>query len=149
MRPGDDEDTALTDIDDFDTWHALQKATDTPRANIIADIVGHPKGAPSVREHESRLRRQVTLREVSIDDVDQITLTRLTEYYERILSLSKLVLVGDAKWKTEVKNNDVYQVVAYQTAYDAPCVRVYPDNDGALQNDYPRRKCEFGVFGRT
>jgi 5-methylcytosine-specific restriction enzyme subunit McrC len=46
------------------------------------------------------------------------------------------VLVGDAKWKTEVKNNDIYQVVAYQTAYDAPCVLVYPDNDGAVENDY-------------
>jgi 5-methylcytosine-specific restriction enzyme subunit McrC len=46
------------------------------------------------------------------------------------------VLVGDAKWKTKVKNNDVYQVVAYQTAYDAPGVLVYPDNDGAVENDY-------------
>lgn len=34
----------------FDTWTALQKATDKPRANLIADIVGHPKGAPSVSE---------------------------------------------------------------------------------------------------
>lgn len=36
--------------DDFDAWRALQKATDEPRANLIADVVGHPKGAPSVRE---------------------------------------------------------------------------------------------------
>jgi len=34
----------------FDTWTALQKATDQPRANVIADIVGHPQEAPSVRE---------------------------------------------------------------------------------------------------
>jgi DNA-binding transcriptional ArsR family regulator len=34
----------------FDTWRALQKATDRTRANLIADIVGHPKGAPSVKE---------------------------------------------------------------------------------------------------
>ena len=45
-------------------------------------------------------------------------------------------MVGDAKWKTKVKNNDIYQVVAYQTAYDAPGVLVYPDNDGAVENDY-------------
>jgi len=36
--------------DEFDAWAALQKATDTKRANLIADVVGHPKGAPSVRE---------------------------------------------------------------------------------------------------
>jgi hypothetical protein len=34
----------------FDSWAALQKATDEPRANLIADIVGHPVGAPSVPE---------------------------------------------------------------------------------------------------
>lgn len=36
--------------DDGETWHVLQTVTNTSRANIIADIVGHPKGAPSVRE---------------------------------------------------------------------------------------------------
>lgn len=36
--------------DDFDTWRALQKATDKKRADLLADIVGHPKGAPSVEE---------------------------------------------------------------------------------------------------
>ena len=34
----------------FDSWRALQKATDKTRANLLADIVGHPKGAPSVKE---------------------------------------------------------------------------------------------------
>lgn len=36
--------------DEFDAWLALQKATDKQRANLIADIVGHPEGAPSVKE---------------------------------------------------------------------------------------------------
>ncbi len=34
----------------FDAWKALQKATDKKRADLIADIVGHPEGAPSVEE---------------------------------------------------------------------------------------------------
>ncbi len=34
----------------FDTWRALQKATDTPRADLLSDIAGHPEGAPSVEE---------------------------------------------------------------------------------------------------
>ena len=34
----------------FDEWRALQVATDETRANIIADIVGHPTGSISVEE---------------------------------------------------------------------------------------------------
>jgi len=36
--------------EDFDAWRALQKATDKKRADILADVVGHPKGLPSVEE---------------------------------------------------------------------------------------------------
>ncbi|WP_207589484.1 ArsR family transcriptional regulator [Halomontanus rarus] len=36
--------------DEPDTWHVLQAVTTTSRANVIADIVGHPEGAPSVDE---------------------------------------------------------------------------------------------------
>lgn len=62
---------------EFDAWSALQKATDTTRANLIADIVGHPKGAPSVRElvymnpglEEDAIRRHLQiLREVGVID---------------------------------------------------------------------------------
>lgn len=31
-------------------WHLLQTVTEESRANIVADVVGHPKGAPSVDE---------------------------------------------------------------------------------------------------
>ena len=34
----------------FSAWRALQKATDKKRADILADIVGHPGGAVSVEE---------------------------------------------------------------------------------------------------
>lgn len=34
----------------FSEWRALQKATDRKRANIIADIVGHPQGMATVEE---------------------------------------------------------------------------------------------------
>jgi len=36
--------------DGNETWHLLQTVTDESRANIVADVVGHPKGAPSVDE---------------------------------------------------------------------------------------------------
>ena len=34
----------------LEAWTDLQKATGQARANLIADIVGHPQGAPSVQE---------------------------------------------------------------------------------------------------
>jgi DNA-binding HxlR family transcriptional regulator len=37
-------------IEGFDSWRALQKATDKKRADLLSDIVGHPKGMPSVEE---------------------------------------------------------------------------------------------------
>lgn len=204
------------DYDEF-TYDTTLNQTILCVTNVLSSLVDNTELAGTLREHESRLRRRVTLREVPIEEAEQIELTRLTDYYEQILSLSKLVLrhiyiedivagegasyslligmndvfekivertaresvnerdgwsvegqvqtnnllrgnpsirmrpdfvvkrdgdavlVGDAKWKTEVNNNDVYQVVAYQTAYDVPCVLVYPENDGNLSNNYSVR----------
>ncbi len=201
------------DYDEF-TYDTVLNQTILCVTNILSSLVDNAQIAGKLREHESRLRRRISLRRVTIEEAEQIELTRLTDYYETLLSLSKLalkhiyiedivagkgasyslligmndvfekivertaresvdqwdgwsvegqartdnllrgspsirmrpdfvvkrngepVLVGDAKWKTEVKNNDVYQVVAYQTAYDAPCVLVYPENNGELQNSY-------------
>lgn len=55
MKPEIDDEDASTGveavgIEAFDAWRALQKATDKKRADILADIVGHPKGMPSVEE---------------------------------------------------------------------------------------------------
>lgn len=36
--------------DEFNRWLATQRVTDTKRSHIIADIVGHPEGLPSVEE---------------------------------------------------------------------------------------------------
>ena len=48
------EATDTADNDDestgFEASTALQTATDQPRVNLIADIVGHPQKAPSVKE---------------------------------------------------------------------------------------------------
>lgn len=54
MRPdatqSNGEPGAGNETNGFNTWLALQKATEKQRANLIADIVGHPRGAPSVKE---------------------------------------------------------------------------------------------------
>ena len=52
MKPKNAGQTAETRAADsgFDTWRALQEATDTKRANLIADIVGHPHDSITVEE---------------------------------------------------------------------------------------------------
>jgi len=61
--------------EDFDSWRALQRATDKKRADLLADIVGHPKGLASVEEldymnpplSEDAIRRHLnTLREAGV-----------------------------------------------------------------------------------
>jgi len=67
--------TPDAEAEEFDTWLALRKSTDRNRANLIADVVGHPQGAPSVREldymnpdlGEDAIRRHLrVLREVGV-----------------------------------------------------------------------------------
>lgn len=54
MCPDSDDETESSETDhetdEFDTWLVLRKATDKERAIVLADIVGHPKGAPSLPE---------------------------------------------------------------------------------------------------
>jgi DNA-binding transcriptional ArsR family regulator len=50
MRPETAEGGGEGATDSFDAWLALQRVTDSTRANIVADVVGHPEGAPSVDE---------------------------------------------------------------------------------------------------
>jgi len=52
------------------------------------------------------------------------------------------VFVGDAKWKVDSKNrrapanNDLYQIISYQVAYDGPGVLFYPDQGGDVASTY-------------
>jgi DNA-binding transcriptional ArsR family regulator len=72
---------------EFDSWTALQRATDGTRANLLADVVGHPKGAPSVaeldhlnpslgadaiRRHLARLREVGVIEELVVEPGDRI-----------------------------------------------------------------------------
>lgn len=54
MKPGTGVDAGHARQDpgtsEFEPWLALQKSTDKKRADILADVVGHPEGAPSVEE---------------------------------------------------------------------------------------------------
>lgn len=85
MRPDDeknggDNGESNSPENGLNTWLALQRATDRKRANLIADIVGHPKGSPSVEELEymnpplsdDAIRRHLnTLAEVDVVHVSE------------------------------------------------------------------------------
>jgi 5-methylcytosine-specific restriction enzyme subunit McrC len=47
-----------------------------------------------------------------------------------------VVAVADAKWKTTVKNSDIYQLMAYQRTYDAPGLLIYPSQQGTARRAY-------------
>lgn len=82
----------------FETWRALQKATDKKRADLLADIVGHPKGMPSVEEldymnpplSEDAIRRHLsTLEEVGVVRVREFEPgNRLREYPYKFYELT-------------------------------------------------------------
>jgi 5-methylcytosine-specific restriction enzyme subunit McrC len=171
--------------------------------------------ARALRRHRQQLRRRVSLRPVAPIELESIETTRLNEYCDDLLRLTKLILrnvyvaelspgrggsysilvnmntifektveraaaaaisekegwevrdqdrskafdknnrinlqpdftvadaagtvqvVGDAKWKTESpKNEDFYQIAAYQSAFEAPGLVVYPNQDGAMEDSY-------------
>jgi len=46
------------------------------------------------------------------------------------------LVVADAKWKTNRQNSDLYQVLAYQSAYDVPGILFYPSQQGSLETQY-------------
>jgi 5-methylcytosine-specific restriction enzyme subunit McrC len=48
-------------------------------------------------------------------------------------------LVGDAKWKTRRQNSDIYQMVSYELAEDAPGILVYPGQGEELTTEYQIR----------
>jgi 5-methylcytosine-specific restriction enzyme subunit McrC len=49
-----------------------------------------------------------------------------------------VVLIADAKWKTpsKVSNDDVYQLVAYQSTYAVPGLLIFPEQDEELSTTY-------------
>lgn len=46
-------------------------------------------------------------------------------------------LVSDAKWKTgSISNSDIYQLVSYVYAHDAPGLLIYPEQNGDVATEY-------------
>ena len=111
----------VTESDKFDTWAALQKSTDKQRANLIADVVGHPEGAPSVKELDymnpsikaDAIRRHLTtLQEVGV--VEEL----VVESGNRIRGFPyKFYRLTDAA-RDLFDQNGLFPVNAWQRQYD-------------------------------
>lgn len=108
--------------DSFDAWRALQKATDKKRANLIADIVGHPEGAPTVEElaymnpslSEDSIRRHLaTLIEVGVVEAHSLPEgKRLREFPYKFYALTE-----DARALFD--RNNLFPEEAWQRQYAA------------------------------
>jgi len=121
----------------FDRWSALQKATDTPRANLLADIVGHPKGAPCVKEldymnpdlGEDAIRRHLNVLE-AYGVVEELVVpagSRIRGYPYKFYTLS-----DDAREMFD--DNDLFPEDAWSRQYD----RVEKTNEIAELERMPR-----------
>ena len=101
---------------------ALQKATDKKRANLIADIVGHPESAPTVEEltymnpsmSEDAIRRHLaTLVEVGVVEVHSLPEgKRLREFPYKFYALT-----ADARGLFD--RNNLFPENAWQRQYAA------------------------------
>lgn len=105
----------------FDAWSALQRATDETRANLLADIVGHPKGAASVRELDymnSSLEADAIRRHLSIlEDVGVIE-ALVVEPGNRVRGFPyKFYRVTD-RARELFDRNDLFPEDAWQRQYD-------------------------------
>ena len=114
--------TQSTHDGEFDAWRALQKATDKKRADILADIVGHPSGTISVEEldymnpalsddairrHLSALRDVDVVRELEFEPGE-----RLRDYPYKFYKLT-----GEARELFE--RNGLFPKKAWQRQYGA------------------------------
>lgn len=116
-QPGGDHGTS----EEFNTWLALQKATDKTRANLIADIVGHPVGAPSVKEldymnpslEEDAIRRHLgILQDVGV--VEEL----VVEPGERVRGYPYKFYTLTAEARDLFDRNDLFPEDAWRRQYD-------------------------------
>lgn len=107
--------------DGFNTWLALQKSTDRTRANLLADIVGHPKGAPSVKELDymnpsleaDAIRRHLkTLQEVGVlEELEVEPGTRVRGYPYKFYRISEAA-------RELFDRNDLFPEDAWKRQYE-------------------------------
>jgi 5-methylcytosine-specific restriction enzyme subunit McrC len=60
--------------------------------SILVGVVSDRSLVQALRQHQQSLRRRVTLTPITVETVDSIQLDRLSEHYEDILRLARLVI---------------------------------------------------------
>lgn len=101
-------------------WLALQRATDEPRANLIADIVGHPEGAPNVAEleymnpslDEGEIRRHLSVLQ-EVDVVEEL----VVEPGDRVRGFPYKFYTITEKARELFDENDLFPRESWQRQY--------------------------------
>ena len=108
-------------VDTFDTWTALQRATDKQRANLIADVVGHPRGAPSVKELDymnPSLESDAIRRHLSILQDVGVVEALVIEPGERVRGYPYKFYRLTEEARTLFDENDLFPEDAWRRQYD-------------------------------
>lgn len=126
MRPTDgsapDADAVAEGSADFDEWRALQRSTNKKRADILTDIVGHPKGSPSVEEldymnpslSDDAIRRHLDrLKEVGVVKMDSF------EKGDRVGGYPYQFFSVTAQARELFDKNGLFPVAAWKREYAA------------------------------
>jgi len=108
--------------DEFDTWRALQAATKKKRADILADVVGHPQGAPSVEEldymnpplSEDAIRRHLQ----ALEDVGVLESRELPKG-ERVRDFPRKFYELTDEARALFDRNDLFPADAWQREYES------------------------------
>lgn len=115
LRAGERSSFALL-IDMNEVW---EKALERAAREAVADLDGWQVIGQARTTNLVRGRPKVTMRPDLVFKKD-----------------GEAVFVADAKWKTSVPNDDVYQVVAYQLAHGCDGALLYPDLSSGRGGEY-------------
>lgn len=107
---------------ELDTWRALQAATKKKRADLLSDIVGHPKGAPSVEEldymnpplSEDAIRRHLQ----ALEDVGVLR-SRELEKGERVRNFPRKFYEVTDEARALFDRNDLFPEEPWQREYES------------------------------
>lgn len=111
------------------THDTLANQTVLYATHLLTQLVSESSLQSALRQREQQLRREVTLRPVHRDELEAIYLDRLTEYYEDVLRLARIVIrstfVDNLQAGTQetygllVNMNRVFERVIERAAEDA------------------------------
>lgn len=103
--------------------------------SILLGAVSDPSITRALRQHQQVLRRRVSLTPVSTQDLEQIELDRLSDYYEDLLRLTGLVIGNSFISELEAGSSASFAMLVnmntvFENAIERACRQAFADIDG-------------------